>query len=54
LIRILIDLGFEGRDDPPNVVFRSPAEPNAIPAASYSGWYQPAPMPSSNRPPEIK
>jgi len=25
---------------------------NAIPAARYSGWYQPAPMPSSKRPPD--
>ena len=25
---------------------------NAMPAAPYSGWYQPAPMPSSNRPPD--
>jgi hypothetical protein len=26
----------------------------AGPAASYSGWYQPAPMPSSNRPPDTR
>src|SRR5215469_1156645 len=33
---------------------RWPAVPNSIPAASYSGLYQPAPIPSSNRPPEIR
>src|SRR5215469_5994065 len=33
---------------------RRPAPSNAIPAASYSGWYQPAPMPSSNRPPDTR
>ncbi len=33
---------------------RRPAASNAIPAAWYSGWYQPAPTPSSNRPPEIR
>ena len=31
-----------------------PAVSNAMPAAAYSGWYQPAPMPSSNRPPDSR
>ena len=33
---------------------RCPAGSNPIPAASYSGWYQPAPRPSSNRPPDTR
>ncbi len=33
---------------------RRPAVSKAMPAAAYSGWYQPAPMPSSNRPPDSR
>src|SRR5215472_16120057 len=40
--------------DSPSRAIRRPAASKAIPAASYSGWYQPAPMPSSNRPPDSR